>query len=299
MPAGWADGAARTRHCSPSHGADAPSDASTDSAGAGVHHSSPFAYVDNRPTAAVDPDGCDAVYIAFPEYQAEVLTVKNKTLGINHTFRAESGHAGVLLINNKTGTTKYYEYGRYDPPANRGLVQKSKHPRPTSPSGPTATRPTRRCCRCSGQLSAEHGHGRPIDAAYIPSDKFKWMNDYALKKFAENKDPAREEYAVTGHNCATFVQRRRAVGPQRQPPRYYLPVPQQRHQRVPGGGLPPHPAPGVPRRGRRPRPPRLPVSRSRRSRKRGRASRPATAQGRGRNLQRRRQGRGKRRRRSL
>mgnify|MGYP007019933133 CR=1 FL=1 len=24
------------------------------------------------------------------------------------------GHAGVLLIDNKTGVTKYYEYGRYD-----------------------------------------------------------------------------------------------------------------------------------------------------------------------------------------
>lgn len=37
------------------------------------------------------------------------------------------GHAGVLFINGKTGTTKYYEYGRYDPPKNLGLVVKARN----------------------------------------------------------------------------------------------------------------------------------------------------------------------------
>ncbi len=34
----------------------------------------------------------------------------------------ELGHAGVLLINGARGTTKYYEYGRYNGPL--GMVRK-------------------------------------------------------------------------------------------------------------------------------------------------------------------------------
>src|SRR5689334_18310597 len=37
------------------------------------------------------------------------------------------GHAGVLFFDGPTGTTKYYEYGRYDPAA-KGLVRKQRVP---------------------------------------------------------------------------------------------------------------------------------------------------------------------------
>lgn len=37
------------------------------------------------------------------------------------------GHAGVFFINGKTGLTKYFEYGRYDP-AGLGKVQKHSIP---------------------------------------------------------------------------------------------------------------------------------------------------------------------------
>ena len=60
---------------------------------------SPYSYCAGNPVNMVDSDGRDAIYIAFPDYKAN---------GIPFT-----GHAGVLLIDNKTGYTKYYEYGRY------------------------------------------------------------------------------------------------------------------------------------------------------------------------------------------
>ena len=37
------------------------------------------------------------------------------------------GHAGIRFVEGKTGTTKYYEYGRYDPAAH-GLVRKRRIP---------------------------------------------------------------------------------------------------------------------------------------------------------------------------
>ncbi|WP_274052892.1 hypothetical protein [Thalassomonas haliotis] len=37
------------------------------------------------------------------------------------------GHAGVLFINGNNGVTKYFEYGRYDPPDFLGLVRKIKN----------------------------------------------------------------------------------------------------------------------------------------------------------------------------
>ena len=56
------------------------------------------------------------------------------------------------------------------------------------------------------QLSDKSGHGGDIEGAYVISDKFKEMNDYAKNKMAENSDPNRKEYSITGNNCATFAE---------------------------------------------------------------------------------------------
>ena len=58
----------------------------------------------NNPVKYIDPNEKDAVLVVFPDYKISTPIGKMGNLG----------HAGVLLINNKTGLTKYYEYGRYD-----------------------------------------------------------------------------------------------------------------------------------------------------------------------------------------
>jgi RHS repeat-associated protein len=176
------------------------------------HHSSycsPYVYVDNRPTVAVDADGRDAVYITFPDYKARVPV---NVLGVKATLHIPSGHAGILLIDNKTGLTKYYEFGRYDNPIDHGFVRGSKNPLPNVKIGPDGHATDASLMPVLAQLSRDHGDGGRIEAAYIPSEKFKEMNDYAKKKMAEKRDPKRKEYDLSTNNCATFasdvVQRR-------------------------------------------------------------------------------------------
>ncbi|MBP6064073.1 MAG: RHS repeat-associated core domain-containing protein, partial [Bacteroidales bacterium] len=73
---------------------------------------SPYNNVYNNPINGIDPDGRDGIIIVFPDYK--ISTPVGKIGGL--------GHAGVLLIDNKTGSTKYYEYGRYDKEG-KGIVR--------------------------------------------------------------------------------------------------------------------------------------------------------------------------------
>ena len=154
---------------------------------------SPFIYVYNNPVNAIDPDGRDGVIIVFPDYK--ISTPVGKIGGI--------GHAGVLLIDNKTGNTRYYEYGRYDEAGigevrNRSVsdVKIGKDGMPTQKS----------LDKVMKQISDKAGHGGNIEGAYIQSDKYDEMKGYAEGKLKENSDPTRKEYSLMNNNCGTFAE---------------------------------------------------------------------------------------------
>ena len=153
---------------------------------------SPYAYCMNNPIKYIDPNGKDAVLVVFPDYKISTPIGKMGNLG----------HAGVLLINNKTGLTKYYEYGRYDKEGKGEVrnikisnVKIDKNGKPTTES----------LNKVMGELSKKAGQNGRIDGAYIESDKFENMDKYATIKENENSNPSRKTYSLTGNNCGTFA----------------------------------------------------------------------------------------------
>lgn len=153
----------------------------------------PYNYVLDNPINAIDPDGRDAILIAYPDYK--IQTPVGKVGGL--------GHAGVLIIDNKTGVTKYYEYGRYDA-ENKGIVRNVKisNVKIDKKTGKPTVESLNKVMR---QLSKKAGHGGRIRGAYVNSDKFDAMKSYAEGKMAENTDPNRTEYSLNSNNCGTFA----------------------------------------------------------------------------------------------
>ncbi len=113
------------------------------------------------------------------------------------------GHAGVLFIQDrgKTGSTKYYEYGRY-----------------RSNKGETRRRPMPDCIFVDGkphinsltavfkQISNVTGQRGRISSVYLETPgKFNSMLDYAKKRVEKNNNPNRKEYNIFEHSCVHFA----------------------------------------------------------------------------------------------
>lgn len=123
----------------------------------------------------------------------EIPETKNKV--------PELGHAGVLFINGLSGTTKYYEYGRYG--GGIGVVRKlpirdvkiqSNHPTKASLSYTLS------------QISSKSGQNGRIAGAYIQvPNKYKAMLKYASKRHSENSNPQRKPYDLFSNSCNHFM----------------------------------------------------------------------------------------------
>lgn len=138
------------------------------------------------------PNGKDGIYIAFPDYKISTPIGKIGNLG----------HAGVLLIDNKTGVTKYYEYGRYDKEG-KGVVRTFAVPNVKIGQDKKPTLESLN--KTLSIISEQAGHAGRIEGAYIESDKFKEMKNYAESKIAENANSKRKEYSLRNNNCGTFA----------------------------------------------------------------------------------------------
>jgi len=120
------------------------------------------------------------------------------------------GHAGVLLIDNKTGYTKYYEYGRYPNPNDdddKGIVMNYEVSNVTidkKTGMPTVASLAKVLTQISAK-SGQPGKGRIISGAYIKNDNFEEMNEYAQERLEQNSDPNREPYDKVSNQCATFM----------------------------------------------------------------------------------------------
>jgi hypothetical protein len=147
---------------------------------------------------AVRPDV--AIPMAFPDYLIE--TPLGKMGGL--------GHAGILLIRGKDGTTKYYEYGRYDT-KNLGLVRQRSVPDVAIGEGGRPTADSLK--KTLAAVSSAAGHGGRLEAVYIEAPcKFGAMVEYAEGRKRQNSNPKRTPYGITDNNCMTFAKDTTAAG---------------------------------------------------------------------------------------
>jgi len=148
-----------------------------------------YAYCLNNPLKYVDPDGEDAIVVAFTDY---------KIAGPGGIKLPYLGHAGIVLVD-KRGRTTYFEYGRYDK-AQRGLVRRIKVPNLVMKNG----RPTDKSLQnLLGFLSGKYKNSA-VEGAYFVNDSLAKMMKHAVDTEKKNSDPKREEYATFSNNCMTF-----------------------------------------------------------------------------------------------
>lgn len=114
----------------------------------------------------------------------------------------ELGHAGILFINGRNGTTKYYEYGRYA--SSLGNVRKLTIRNVRIAAGGHSTKSS--LTYVLSQISASSGQNGRISGAYIPvPGKYQAMLDYAQKRMLENRNPQRRSYDLTSNSCIHFM----------------------------------------------------------------------------------------------
>lgn len=155
-----------------------------------------------------------AIPLVFPDYLIMVETpavnidLPGSMLDIKvPTFKNKVpylGHAGILFINGRTGTTKYYEYGRYDPAA-KGLVRRQSIP---DVKIATDGRPSAASLKLTlAKISRVSGQGGRLQGAYIelPQNAFEAMLKYATSRMAQNTDPKRPAYELLSNSCLHFA----------------------------------------------------------------------------------------------
>jgi hypothetical protein len=114
------------------------------------------------------------------------------------------GHAGVLFINGKTGVTKYFEYGRYDPPKNLGLIVKARGlPDAKVIGGEVDFGSIKNALGFISRISGQSGR---IQGVFISvENKYQAMLDYAMRRKSQNGNPNRKPYDLVSNSWIHFV----------------------------------------------------------------------------------------------
>jgi RHS repeat-associated protein len=157
------------------------------------NNSNAYEYANSNSMKYIDPDGRDAIPVVYPDYKISALGTKWSNLG----------HAGIILINPKTGETRYYEYGRYDK-EKRGETHRRTIPDVVIDKK-TGMPTDKSLANLMDAVSRIAGQQTRVEGAYVKDDNFRKMANYAEGRVKESKDPDRKEYGILGNNCGTFA----------------------------------------------------------------------------------------------
>lgn len=158
----------------------------------------------------------DAVIpIVFPDYQITVevkrtevdlfpfTDLDNFTVPRMKERVSNLGHAGILFIHGGEGVTKYYEFGRYDPPANIGLVRRVPIKNVQIKDGKLVLSSLKVPL---GQISRVAGQNGRIMGVYVEvENKFQALLNYAESRKMQNSNPKRKPYDILRYSCIHFV----------------------------------------------------------------------------------------------
>lgn len=145
-----------------------------------------YSYVGGNPVSLVDPEGLDACVVNFPDMPIEYAEGRTSTL--------LGGHSGVLGYS-PSGSTRYYEYGRYSPnssnvigarrPAEYGNIRRL--PVPDLKIGPDG-KPTPESLKALlDALSRAAGKGTPAELSCSPEADEKKVYEY-LEQLAKDRN---------------------------------------------------------------------------------------------------------------
>jgi len=157
----------------------------------------PYCAMENNPISKGDPYGRDAIILIWNNYPSGGWAL--------------TGHAGVLLIDNVTGMTKYYEYGRYDADKIGQVMTYSVPNVVMGDDGRPSAESLHKVLKAISEHSATTNKNSDdektwdLKGAYFISEDFDEMKEYADERLKENLEPNREEYNLINNNCGDFA----------------------------------------------------------------------------------------------
>jgi len=161
-----------------------------------------YGYVGGNPLSSIDPLGLDAIVIAFPDYRPTLPA--DWPGGGSRPF--EVGHGGILLFDEVTGLTRYYEFGRYTNLEGGDVAGAVRnYPVPDLIIGADGAPTQASLDSVFAEIAAASGDGTRIEGVHVDGADFESMNQYGMTRIEGNNDPERDPYGFIGNNCGHFT----------------------------------------------------------------------------------------------